>query len=300
MQFQSITITESQSGKRLDQVLSEELGQSRAQIQKLIKSGKVRLNNSESKSSQKVHAGDKIHYKTERKTSPLQAQNIPIEVLFEDEDILVLNKQAGIVVHPDESGHKDKTLVNAILHHSKELSSGSNPERPGIVHRLDKDTSGALIVAKNNAIHQKLAKAFENREVGKSYLALVKGHPKSKEGRIEAPIKRSSKDRQRMGIHHQGKNAYTEFKILKSYKESCLLEVSIKTGRTHQIRLHLASIGHPVIGDNKYGDSNFNKEFKKKTGLKRQFLHAHTLKILNKMYTAALPKELDDVLNQLD
>ncbi|MFT7184608.1 MAG: 23S rRNA pseudouridine1911/1915/1917 synthase, partial [Oceanicoccus sp.] len=187
----------------------------------------------------------------------------------------------------------------ALLSHSKGLSDGTAAQRPGIVHRLDKDTSGVIIIAKNNKTHEKLGKAFHDREVEKIYLAVVLGIPRTSKGTINAPIRRSSKDRTRMAIHNQGKSAVTHFEIEEVYQGYSLLKVKIETGRTHQIRVHLASIGHPVIGDNIYGDKEVNEEFEKNFGLKRQFLHANTLSIDGDKYIAPLKKDLLEVLDQL-
>ncbi len=301
MQFQSLTITEESEGKRLDAFCASELGLARNQIQRLIAEGHIRLNSeSTKKTGIKLKAGDKIHYRLpEAKDSKVEAEDIPLEIIFEDKDLIVINKAPGIVVHPDESGHDSGTIVNAVLAHAKNLSGIGGEKRPGIVHRLDKDTSGVLLIAKNDKSHQKLSKLFQDRKIEKNYIALVKGHLKTKTGTIDAAIKRGRTNRQQMAIHAQGKRAITHFETLLTFKSATLLKVNIETGRTHQIRLHLASIGHPVIGDSTYGESKINKEFEKKYGLKRQFLHAESIKFGKKHYKAPLWEDLESVLEQL-
>ncbi len=212
----------------------------------------------------------------------LIAQDIPLEILYEDDELLAVNKQPGIVVHPDESGHSSGTIVNAVLAHCGDSLTGIGGEkRPGIVHRLDMDTSGVLVIAKTASMHARLSKAFQDREVHKLYLALVRGCPKTDKGRIDAPIRRDTKDRKKMAVNAQGKRAVSEFEILERFDGVSLLAVKIETGRTHQIRVHLASIGHPVVGDTVYGDAELNHEFAVEHDLKRQFLHAYELEILN-------------------
>ncbi len=274
MQFKTLKVTD--TGERLDTFLAKKLKLSRNQIQHLIKEDNIHLNDkTPRKTGVKLKKNDKIAYRLPEKTSTHKPEDIPLEIIFEDKNILVINKPAGIVVHPDNSGHSSGTILNAALAHCKNAKP---------VHRLDKDTSGVLLIAKNIKTHEKLSKLFKDRKVEKTYIALVKGHLKTKEGRIEAPIKRDSKNRQQMAINRLGKNAITTFKVLETYPKTSLLEVKIETGRTHQIRLHLASIGHPVIGDKKYGDP--------KSAFPRQFLHAKKLIIDGKTFSAKLPKML--------
>lgn len=301
MQFQSLKITVENEGARLDSFCSDALNLSRNAIQRLIAEGNIRLNHEDvKKTGVKLKLGDQIHYRLpEAKESHLEAENIPLELIHEDKDLIVINKAPGIVVHPDESGHESGTIVNAVLGHAKNLSGIGGEKRPGIVHRLDKDTSGALLIAKTNAMHQHLSQLFQDRKVEKIYLALVKGHPKSSKGSIDAAIKRGRQNRQQMAIHSQGKHAVTHFEILENFKDSTLLKVRIETGRTHQIRLHLASIGHPVVGDSTYGDSKINAEYRKKYGLTRQFLHAESIAFEKQHFKAPLTKDLENVLSQL-
>lgn len=298
MQFQSYTIKKKDEGQRLDQFLVDFLKLSRSQVQRLIKEDCIYLNHKSEKANTQIKTGDELLYKIPpAKETQLKGQDIPLDVIYEDENMLAINKPAGIVVHPDESGHSEGTIVNAVIAHCKNLSGIGGEKRPGIVHRLDKDTSGVLLIAKNDETHQKLTKLFHDRKVKKTYLALVKGLPKTKKGRIEAPISRSTKDRKKMAVNHQGKNAVTTFEVDSVYKGYSLLRVNIETGRTHQIRVHLASIGHPVVGDPTYGDEKINALFEEKHGLTRQFLHAARLEIDGKVFEAPLPDQLKAVLS---
>lgn len=295
MQFQTIKVIS--NGERLDTFLAKKLKLSRSSIQRLIESDNIHLNNKTlKKTGLKLHEGDRVSYRIpEAKDSKHLAQDIPLEIIHEDKNILVINKQAGIVVHPDDSGHDHGTIVNAVLSHCSKLSGIGGEKRPGIIHRLDKDTSGVLLIAKNDKTHQKLAAEFHDRKVDKTYIALVKGTPKSKTGRIEASLKRDSKHRKQMAISSRGKNAISTFEVIETFPKASLLKVKIETGRTHQIRVHLASIGHPVIGDKVYGDKITNKKYT----IKRQFLHAKELTILKKTYKAPLSKDLKTQLKEL-
>ncbi len=258
---------------RLDIWLAKEYQElSRTMIQKLIEEGQIQVNGENKKISYKVQKGDKITINIpEAKEVNLKPQDIPLEVIYEDKDIIVVNKPKGMVVHP-ANGNPDGTLVNAIMSICKDSLSGIGGElRPGIVHRLDKDTSGLLIVAKNDKAHIKMSEAIKNREVKKIYIALVRGVVKEEEATINMPIGRSTKDRKKMAVTKKGKDAITHFKVLKRYPKYTLLEIKIDTGRTHQIRVHMAEIGHPVVGDMVY--SNGKNEF----GVEGQMLHAKSL-----------------------
>jgi 23S rRNA pseudouridine1911/1915/1917 synthase len=230
----------------------------------------------------------------------LKAQAIPVEIIYEDNDIIVVNKPKGLVVHP-ANGNPDGTLVNAIMAICKDSLSGIGGEiRPGIVHRLDKDTSGILIIAKNDVSHINLSEQIKNHEVEKTYIALVKGIVKENEATIKMPIGRSPKDRKKMAVVKEGKEAITHFKVLNRYDNYTLLEVKIETGRTHQIRVHLSQIGYPVVGDSTY--SNGKNEW----GIEGQCLHARSLKFKHpttnkEMFLEAdLPQYFKDVLEQLE
>ena len=292
------TIKVDESNVRLDIYISKKKSDlSRTMIQKLIESGNILVNGEKKKISYKIGNEDSITIQVpEIKEIDLKPQEIPIEVVYEDTDIIVVNKPKGLVVHP-ANGNPDGTLVNAIMAICKESLSGIGGElRPGIVHRLDKDTSGLLIVAKNDKAHIKMSEQIKNREVEKIYIALVRGVVGEEEATIDMPIGRSNKDRKKMAIVKEGKQAITHFKVLKRYPKYTLLEIKIDTGRTHQIRVHLAEIGHPVIGDTVYsnGKNNF--------GVEGQMLHAKSLKFKHpitgkQMYlTAELPEYFKKIL----
>ena len=311
---EEIIVQENSSNKRLDSFIAEKIEDlSRTGIQKLIEDGKVLVNGKKEKASYKPVEGDKILVIIEQKPQlDLKAQKIPVPVIYEDNDIIVVNKPKGMVVHP-ANGNPDGTLVNALLGMFEESDNESNDEnlndgtlsniggnvRPGIVHRLDKDTSGLLIVAKNDVAHIKMSKEIQDRLVTKKYIALVKGNIPENEATIDLPIARSTKDRKKMAVNEKGKNAVTHFKVLKRYDKYTLLELKIDTGRTHQIRVHLSYIGHPVVGDEVY--SNGKNEF----GVKGQMLHARFLEFKHPItgqeikLEAPLPEYFEDVLNQL-
>ena len=258
---------------RLDSyIVTEDKDLSRATIQRLSEEGNILVNGTIKKNSYKVKNGDIIEINIpEIKETKLEAQDIPIEIVYEDSDIIVVNKPKGLVVHP-ANGNPDGTLVNAIMNICKDSLSGIGGEkRPGIVHRLDKDTSGLLIIAKNDKAHINMSEQIKNRKVNKKYIALVRGVIKENEATINMPIARSKKDRKKMAVDKNGKEAITHFKVLKRYDNYTLLEIKIDTGRTHQIRVHMSEIGHPVIGDEVY--SNGKNEF----NVKGQMLHAKSL-----------------------
>lgn len=307
-----LTVAEQQSGKRLDKILAESLPDfTRSYIQKLIKNGKTSVNKKVvQKAAVKIEEGALIEVKeVMAKEIDAQAEDIPLEIVHEDSDFLVINKPAGMVVHPTETGdHQTGTIVNAVLHHCKnDLSGIGGVNRPGILHRLDKDTSGILTIAKNDKAHQNLSKQIRDREVKKFYLVLIKGHIDPKKGSIDAPIFRSMKDRKKMEVsgHNKARHALTHYEVLEEYKDTSLLKVQIITGRTHQIRVHLSSIDYPVVGDDLYGDVKFNKKFQKEFGLHRQFLHAFQIGLKNpstdewQEFEAGLSSDLEEVLDKL-
>lgn len=258
---------------RLDSyIVAEDKEISRAMVQRLLEEGNILVNGQIKKNSYKVKVGDSVEINIpEVKETKIEAQDIPIEIVYEDSDIIVVNKPKGLVVHP-ANGNPDGTLVNAVMNICKESLSGIGGEkRPGIVHRLDKDTSGLLIVAKNDKAHINMSEQIKDRKVNKKYIALVKGIIKEDEATINMPIARSKKDRKKMAVDKNGKEAVTHFKVIKRYDKYTLLEIKIDTGRTHQIRVHMSEIGHPVVGDEVY--SNGKNEF----GVKGQMLHAKSL-----------------------
>ena len=238
-------------GMRIDKFISQTYPTiSRSMIQKLIDDNNVHVNGVIVKQSYKIVEGDEIEIEfPEPKEIDLKAQDIPLDIIYEDNDIIVVDKPKGLVVHP-ANGNPDGTLVNAVMAICKDSLSGIGGEiRPGIVHRLDKDTSGLLIVAKNDEAHIKMSEQIKNRLVHKTYIALVRGVISENEATINMPIGRSNKDRKKMAVTKTGKEAITHFKVLKRYNNYTLLEIKIETGRTHQIRVHLTQIGYPIVGD---------------------------------------------------
>jgi len=305
------TITAQEDGMRLDQYMAKaETTMTRTFIQKMIKGGSIFINHKKTlKPAYKVSEGEELLVVVPSiKEIGIVPENIPIEIIYEDKDIVVVNKPPNMVSHPTDYGaHVSGTLVNAVMYHCKNLSGIGGERRPGIVHRLDKDTSGLLMVAKNDAAHHNLSKQIEERKVTKKYIALLKGHLKPEEGSIEAPLLKIEglKKEMRISNKKEAKYALTHYKVKKYVGDYTLVEVHIVTGRTHQIRVHFASIGHPVCGDTVYGDPATNEKLREKAGLSRQFLHAEYLKFkLPKNgeaieLTAPLPKDLKQVLKKL-
>lgn len=301
-------VPESCSEKRIDQALPLMINTySRAQVQRWIRQGLVFINGVAAKKGNRVKEGDRIIIQEPKlKASKFKKKNIPLKILFEDQDLLVVDKPAGLLTHPSVY-ERDFTLVNAILHHCGDRLSGIGGElRPGIVHRLDKDTSGVLLVAKHDEAHRDLGKQIESRQVKKEYLALVKGVPKTKSGTIEAPLARKqNRGKQMIGISGEktAKQARTHFMVEKVFESGyTLLRIQLETGRMHQIRVHLASIGLPVVGDRMYGDPETNQLFKDNCGLVRQFLHACRIEFTHPrtgktvIIESPLPEDLAKVL----
>lgn len=302
--MQEFIVKAEEAGKRIDAYLSSKNEDiSRVAIQRLIEEEKILVNGKKTKASYKVQENDKITQEEEKPQEiNLKAQDIPIEIIYEDDDIIVVNKPKGLVVHP-ANGNPDGTLVNAIMAICKDSLSGIGGEiRPGIVHRLDKDTSGILVVAKNDKAHINMSEQIKNHTVQKTYIALVRGSVKENEATINMPIGRSTKDRKKMAVTKNGKEAITHFKVIKRYpNENCtLLEVKIETGRTHQIRVHLSQIGYPVIGDTTYSSG------KNKWGVQGQCLHAKSLEFKHPItqkemfLEAELPEYLQKIIKELD
>ena len=295
-------IVESNDNKRIDAYISQkESDFSRTAIQRMIEQGKIRVNGSLVKVSYKVQSGDKIEIEKEKaKEIQLKAQYIPLEILYQDDDIIVVNKPKGMVVHP-ANGNLDGTLVNAIMAICKDSLSGIGGEiRPGIVHRLDKNTSGAIIIAKNDKAHINLSEQLKNHEIKKTYIALVRGIVKENNATINMPIARSKNDRKKMAVDKNGKEAITHFKVLERFDNCTLLEINIETGRTHQIRVHLSHIGYPIIGDDVYSNG------KNRWNVNGQCLHAKSLRFKHpvtgkEMYIEAdLPKYFDEIIKELE
>jgi 23S rRNA pseudouridine1911/1915/1917 synthase len=294
---------ESSSSERLDRFLVACLPEfSRARLQGLIADGFVWVDGSPAKKSgQSIESGAQVEVRIPpTQPSGLLAEDIPLDVVFENDDLLIINKPAGMVVHP-AAGHESGTLVNAVLAHDPEIEGIGGEDRPGIVHRLDKDTSGLIVVAKNDAAMRWLQEQFRQRTVQKTYLALVDGAPPTPTGRIEAPIGRDPKDRKKMAVTppSKGREAVSEYKTLETFRQHTLLEFHPLTGRTHQIRLHCAFLGCPIVGDGQYGHRKMSVE------LNRHFLHAFQLKInlpgesKTRIFEAPLPPALNDVLTLL-
>ena len=294
-------VSQEEKGKRLDTYIpSVDTDITRTSAQRLIEDGNILVNGKNAKVSYKIQENDKISVEIpEPKQIELKAQDIPIEIIYEDSDIIVVNKPKGMVVHP-ANGNPDGTLVNAIMAICKDCLSGIGGEiRPGIVHRIDKDTSGLLIVAKNDNAHVKMSEQIKNHEVKKTYIALVRGIFKENEATIDMPIGRSTSDRKKMAVNKNGKNAITHIKVLKRFDKYTLLQVNIETGRTHQIRVHLSHIGYPIVGDYTY--SNGKNEF----DVVGQCLHAQKLEFKHPItqkdmcLEAELPQYFKDILDKL-
>ncbi len=295
-----LTTSDEDRGKRLDHFLHARLPEfSRARLQEWIKSGRVLVNGAQAKPSQVLRGGEYLQVEPAQ-LAPLKAtaEEIPLHILYSDDAVIAVDKPAGMVVHAG-AGRDSGTLVNALLHHFRTLSTVSGDERPGIVHRIDKETSGVLLVARTDAAHRALAEQFSGRTVEKTYLALVQGQPKQDHGIIQSRITRDPVRRTRMTARlEQGREAYTEYRVRRRYARFSLLEVRIGTGRTHQIRVHLASIGHPVAGDRLYGAAA--------GPLPRFFLHAHRIRFISPATGQAvtiespLPQELQDWLASLN
>ena len=284
---------------RLDVFAAEKSGLTRSYIKQLIDGGNVTLNGSVVKSGYAVKAGDTVQITVPDPITEIVPQDIPLEIIYEDGDIAVINKQQGLTVHPG-GGADDNTLANALMFRLKSLSTINGVVRPGIVHRLDKDTSGVMVVAKNDEAHLSLAAQFENRTAEKIYTALLEGVVKEDRGTIKTLIDRNPKDRKLMCVSTRGgREAISEFEIIERFAENCLALFRIKTGRTHQIRVHAKYMGHPVVGDKQYGYK------KQKFNLNGQLLHAGSLTITHPKtgeritFTAPLPEYFQKVLNVL-
>ncbi|MCD5003149.1 RluA family pseudouridine synthase [Enterococcus saccharolyticus] len=297
MEKLSVTINEEKG--RLDKVLSERLPEySRSQIQQWLKEGAVALNGEPLKANYKVKAGNEIIITIPEPVSlELIAENIPLDIVYQDEDVAVINKPQGMVVHPS-AGHPNGTLVNALLYHLQDLSTINDVVRPGIVHRIDKDTSGLLMVAKNDAAHESLAKQLKDKTSLRKYVALVHGNISHEKGTINAPIGRSKVNRKMQAVIEDGRPAVTHFTVLERFGEFTLVELQLETGRTHQIRVHMQYIGFPLAGDPVYGP----RKTLKGNG---QFLHAKLLGFTQPrtqeqmVFEAPLPEIFEKTLEKL-
>ncbi|NLJ77435.1 MAG: RluA family pseudouridine synthase [Peptococcaceae bacterium] len=300
-EVQHYWVGENDIGKRLDLFLTEAaVDYSRSQIQKLITDGLATINGNMVKAGYKIREGDLVRLKIPgQEKVVVKPEKIPLEIYYEDRDLMVINKPRGMVVHPG-AGHYSGTLVNALLYYTGELSRVNGEMRPGIVHRLDKDTSGLLMVAKNDAAHISLAQQLKDRSASRIYLALAHGEVRDARGVIDAPIGRDPRNRQKMAVVYKGSRpAVTIYQVRDRYRGYTYLQLKLETGRTHQIRVHLAFIGHPIVGDPRYGPA------KPHFHLSGQFLHATTIGFKHPRtaahmeFTAPLPGELATILADL-
>ena len=258
-------------GVRIDSYLASETELSRNRLQNLIKDGLVTVNGDPVKPNYLIHAGDLVRIcDLVREDYDVEPENIPIDIIYEDEDLCVVNKPQGMVVHP-APGHTSGTLVNALLYHIRDLSTIGGIKRPGIVHRIDRMTSGLLVVAKNDRAHQNLSMQFADHSAGRKYLAIVNGNIREDRGTVNEPIGRHRTDRKKMSVREDGKPAVTNWRVLRRFTTHTLIEAELETGRTHQIRVHMAFIKHPVTGDDVYGSG------KNTLGLSGQALHGYFL-----------------------
>jgi 23S rRNA pseudouridine1911/1915/1917 synthase len=300
----TLSIQADEAGTRLDRYLTFVLtGVSRTMIQQLIVGGEVLVNGHTGKSGYTLRIGDEVQVMSlnmHDKAINIMPQSLPLDIIYEDQDLLVVNKAAGMVVHP-APGHHDDTLVNALIARYPDIQSEDSEQRPGIIHRLDKDTSGLIIVARNVATHSALADQMKRHEIAKRYLALVEGVVALDQGSIDAPIGRNPRHRQQMAITVvKSRAARTHFRVQERFDRHTLLLLELETGRTHQIRVHLKAIGHPIVGDPIYGSGSINRA----STLKRQFLHAYQLKFTHPTtgnvvnLEAPLPEDLQALLDR--
>lgn len=295
-----IDVPDEETGERIDSFLSGKTDFTRTRIQQLIKDRNITVNGKPTKSSYKIEENDEIAIEVpEVETTEIKPENIKIDIVYEDSDIAVINKQAGLVVHPAH-GHYSGTLVNAILYHIKDLSGINGEIRPGIVHRLDKDTSGLIVIAKNDKVHTALTEMFQEKKIRKTYLAILKGKLNKSEGKIVTQIGRDKNDRKKMTVIDditKGKNAITNYRIISQNNLFTLVKVNIETGRTHQIRVHMRHLGYPILGDSVYG---------RKDNEKRQMLHAYKLEFLHPVtgrqmeFTGEIPEDFQKALKKSD
>src|SRR5437763_2935537 len=300
----TLSIQADEAGIRLDLYLTSILtGVSRTTVQQLIVDGEVLVNGHTDKSAYTLRIGDEVQVMSlnmHNKTANIEPQSLPLDVVYEDKDLLVVNKAVGMVVHP-APGHHDDTLVNALIARYPDIQREDSEQRPGIIHRLDKDTSGLIIIARNAVTHSALADQMKRHEIVKRYLALVEGVVAIDQGSIDAPIGRNPRHRQQMAITAvRSREARTHFRVQERFNRHTLLLLELETGRTHQIRVHLKAIGHPIVGDPVYGSGSINRGLT----IKRQFLHAYQLKFTHPTtgnvvnLEAPLPEDLKALLDQ--
>lgn len=300
MDFKNYTIEEENVGKRLDLFVSEnEVDMSRSFVQGIIEKQQVKVNGQIKKSNYKLRIGDQVQVElAEPVELQVEAEDIPLDIIYEDSDVIVINKSQDMVVHP-APGNYTGTLVNGLLHHCKDLSGINGVIRPGIVHRIDKDTSGVLVVAKNDKSHNSLAMQLKDHSMKRTYYAIVEGIVKEEEGTVRTNIGRHPVERIKMAVVKDGKEAITNYKVLERFKSNTLVECRLETGRTHQIRVHMAHLHHPLIGDQVYGYK------KQKFKLQGQALHAKNLGFIHPTtgeymeFDSQLPEYFQDILDKL-
>ncbi len=286
------------AGKRIDVVASDLAGLSRSRIQHLIDRGLLLVNGNTVKHNYKTRPGDDISITMPEEEQLLVAEDIPLDILYMDDSIIVVDKPAGMVVYP-AAGHSSGTLMNVVAHHSSRLASAGGPLRPGVVHRLDKDTSGVMVVALDDSSYYDLVEKFRKREISRKYVAIVYGNLREESGEISLRIGRSESDRKKMSTRvRKGKEAVTRWKVIERFRVATLIEAKLGTGRTHQIRVHFASLGHPVLGDSTYGKKTTIEIGKKKMIFGRQMLHATILGFIHPKtgqymeFTSAIPEDM--------
>ncbi len=307
MHAKSISVQSSDTKERLDAFIARQTGITRSQIQKLIEQGDVLVNSRQSSQNYRVKISDEISIRQpEKPVEGLVPEAIPIEILYKDDYLVIVNKPAGMVVYPS-AGHYSGTLMNALAYHCKKLASIGGPLRPGVVHRLDKDTSGIMVVALDDNAYYDLIEQFRQRTINRRYKALVYGNLREDSGEITSLIGRSETDRKKMSTRvRRGKEAVTRWRVIKRFGCATLMEARLGTGRTHQIRVHFASIGHPVLGDRTYGKKTFIDIGNKRIVFPRQMLHAELLGFIHPItkepleFSSPLPEDMKDLLPVLN
>jgi len=307
MHVQEIVVNSSDAGQRLDTFLASKTSITRSQIQKLIENGSILVNNRIVSQNYRVKTNDVITLNVpDKETEGLVPEPVPLEILFKDDYLVVVNKPAGMVVYPSV-GHRHGTLMNALSYHCKNLASVGRPLRPGVIHRLDKETSGEIVVALNDEAYYNLVEQFKRRTITRRYIALVYGNIKEDKGEIVLQIGRSESDRKKMSTRvKKGKEAITRWKVLERFGNATLIEARLGTGRTHQIRVHFASTGHPVLGDRTYGKKvELEVKAKKKILFPRQMLHAELLGFIHPAtgkyleFSSPLPEDMTQKIKEL-
>lgn len=300
-----IEVLESDAGQRIDLYLSDRLSKTRSFIKQLIKKGNILLNGKTVKSGYKIKCNDIIEITIPEEQITLKPEPIPLEILYKDQYVAVINKPPGLVMYPS-AGHRSGTLMNALAYYVKKLATVGGPLRPGVVHRLDKDTSGVVVVALTEEAYYCLIDAFRKRTIKRAYYAIVFGHMKEKEGEIELPIGRSKTHRKKMSTRvKRGRYAKTYWRVMEEYRDATLIEVRLATGRTHQIRVHFSSIGHPVLGDSVYGRKTSLKIKDKTIKIPRQMLHAFELGFVHPVtgqwleFSSPMPEDMLDLIQKL-